>query len=91
MNTLQQLHDSRINWDICSVWAHDEGFSWFLGDDLNGFSDSGDAKTLEEAIAALAEAAREHFPDSVFAKETPGSTTCSTCIDGDCGDILCSR
>lgn len=67
MNTLQRLYDSEINWEISTFW--DGGFIWRLGDEHNGWKASGNTNTLEEAISALAEAARKHFPDSAFAKE----------------------
>lgn len=84
MNTLQKLYDSEINWEISTPL--DGGIDWQLNDEENDRKAGGWSQTLDGAIRALAQAAREHFPDSVFAKEAPGSTTCSTCLDGGCGE-----
>ena len=65
MNILQELYNSEINWKISTFW--DGGFDWWLGDEMNGFKAEGGADTLEEAVAALEQAALEHFPNSVFA------------------------
>ena len=68
-NVLQALYGSEINFSLSTFW--DAGFDWKLGDDMNGFVAEGAAKTLAEAISALANAACRHFPDSVFAKANP--------------------
>ena len=66
MNTLQQLYESEINFELRSHWA--TGFEWKLGDHLNGYRAHGHADTVEGAAQALAEAACEHFPNSSFAQ-----------------------
>ncbi|KKM20979.1 hypothetical protein LCGC14_1640020 [marine sediment metagenome] len=68
MDTLQKLYDSEINFEISTFW--DAGFEWQLGDEMNGWKAEGTADSLEEAAKDLAIAARKHFPDSTFAKET---------------------
>jgi hypothetical protein len=65
MSTLQQLYDSGINFQISCFW--DAGFEWKLGDEMNGFRAQGNADTYEQAVEALAGAAREHHPESLFA------------------------
>lgn len=67
MNILQQLYDSEINFELRSEGA--AGFvEWKLGDPLNGYVATGNAKSVEAAAKALAKAACEHFPDSTFAQ-----------------------
>lgn len=65
-SVLQQLYDSEINWRIATFW--DAGFEWELGDEANGFKESGTGNTFSEAEQALGEAAARHYPDSVFAR-----------------------
>jgi hypothetical protein len=66
LNTLQQLYDSEINFELRSHWS--TGFEWKLGDHLNGYPARGHADSVEGAVDALAKAACEHFPTSTFAK-----------------------
>ena len=64
MNTLQQIYDSEINFELRSHWG--TGFEWKLGDHLNGYHASGHADSVKGAAEALAKAACEHFPTSTF-------------------------
>lgn len=66
MDELQALYDSEINFSISTFW--DCGFTWKLGDEMNGFDADGEARTLKEAVEQLVAAARLKYPDSVFAK-----------------------
>jgi hypothetical protein len=61
----QDLYDSEINFQISCFW--NAGFEWKLGDEMNGFRARGRADTYEQAVEALASAAREHYPESLFA------------------------
>lgn len=63
---LQRIYDSEINLTLSTLW--DAGFRWRLGDELNGFKAEGQERTLLDAVKRLASAAREHYPDSTFAK-----------------------
>lgn len=65
-STLQELYDSEINWSISTFW--DDGFDWKLGDDLNGWKAEGTGCAFEDAVIAIAEAAVQHYPNSVFAR-----------------------
>jgi hypothetical protein len=47
----------------------DGGFTWKLGDDANGYVAVGDARTVEDALTQLTDAALKHFPESDFAKK----------------------
>jgi hypothetical protein len=55
MDELQALYDSEINFTISTFW--DVGFTWKLGDDMNGFVADGEAKTMQQAGAELVSAA----------------------------------
>lgn len=66
VNELQALYDSEINFVISTLW--DGGFDWKLGDDLNGFKESGCGDTVLEAIEDLMAAARKHYPNSQYAQ-----------------------
>jgi len=66
MNTLQQIYDSEINFELRSHWS--TGFEWKLGDHLNGYLAKGHADSVKGAADALAQAACEHFPASKFAQ-----------------------
>lgn len=66
MNTMQALYDSEINCDLSTFW--DDGFTWTLGDKLNGWAAQGTAPSWEEAEKELSEAACRHYPESDFAK-----------------------
>jgi hypothetical protein len=63
---LQRLCDSEVNFTISTLW--DCGFSWQLGDELNGYVADGCAASFDEAVAEIAQAALEHFPNSQFAR-----------------------
>ena len=58
---LEWLYENEINCEISSFW--DAGWSFSLGDKVNGFIYSdGDFRDLGEAAAALAKAAFEAYP-----------------------------
>lgn len=63
----QRLYDSEINFMISTFW--DGGFDWCLGHELGGYQAEGTADTYDEAVAALAKAARTRYRDSAFARE----------------------
>lgn len=67
MNKLQRLYDSEINFVIDCFY--DVGFTWALGDKLNGFKDRDTVDSFEEAVDALWAAAREAYPDAECFKE----------------------
>ncbi|HEY6183116.1 MAG TPA: hypothetical protein VIW67_12780 [Terriglobales bacterium] len=69
-NTLQQLYDSEINWQISSFY--DQGFRWRLGDEGNGFTAAGTARTLKVAVLELIQAAVNEYPNSEFAATYQG-------------------
>lgn len=60
----QQLYASEINGEI--RWFFDLGFTWKLGDEVNGYLAEGSARTWTEAVADLAQAALVHYPGSGF-------------------------
>ena len=62
------MYDSEINFSLTTFW--DAGFAWKLGDEMNGFKDEGEGKTIDAAASMLALAAIKHFPESAFAKGT---------------------
>lgn len=64
MDPLQALYDSEINFQISSFY--DEGFSWKLGDEMNGFKAQGKARTMKIAVLDLVQAAMRLYPDSEF-------------------------
>lgn len=66
MNVMQQLHASEINSKIESFW--DGCWTWSLGDEMNGFTESRTALSFEQAEQELATAAARKYPDSAFAK-----------------------
>ncbi len=65
MDALQALYGSEINFMISTFW--EAGFTWKLGDDMNGFIAEGQAETMQKAVAELVAAALHEFPNSVFA------------------------
>lgn len=60
------LLDRNVNAGIRTFWDGLQ-WTWHLGD-YKGLRAFGDASNYEEAVAQLAAAAREHYPDSDFAK-----------------------
>lgn len=72
METLQALYDSEINFAISTFWHG--GCDWKLGDEMNGFKDDGNAKTLAEAVSQLVASALKHYPDSKFALDRASAT-----------------
>lgn len=70
---LQQLYDSEINFTITISTLWDCGFSWKLGDELNGYVAEGRADTFDAVVAEIARAAIRHFPDSAFARSAAPS------------------
>lgn len=61
---LQEMYDSEINFRLECFW--DGGFSWYLGDEMNGFKEEGHTLTLAEAVAELSLAARRYYPKSLY-------------------------
>ena len=68
MTIIQKLHDSEINASVASFY--DSAWTWKLGDDMNGFREEGTAESFEACEAALSDAAKRHYPDSAFAKQS---------------------
>jgi hypothetical protein len=66
MDALQKLYESEIKFSITTFW--DDAFQWGLGDGMNGFCATGTSRTFSDAVAALSQAAKEHFPGSAFAQ-----------------------
>jgi hypothetical protein len=62
---LQRLYDAEINFTVSTLW--DCGFSWKLGDELNGYVAEGRAASFAEAVAEIERASLGHIPDSQFA------------------------
>ena len=65
------LYDSEINFELSTFW--DGGFDWKLGDPMNGYSATGNARTLAEAIEEMKQAALHHYPESEFAAKIRAS------------------
>lgn len=65
MDQLQALYESEINWQIVSFY--DEGFTWKLGDEKNGWKAMETAKTMRIAIFDMTQAAVQMYPSSEFA------------------------
>lgn len=68
---LERIYESEINFELTTFWSG--GFTWKLGDSINGYHADGNADTLSDAVLQLAAAAGRHFPDSVFAREFGGT------------------
>jgi len=66
MNILQQIYDSEINFEITTFW--DGGFTARLGDNMNGFKAENTLDTFQDAVKFLAISAKNHYPESAFAK-----------------------
>ncbi len=64
-DVLQKLYDSEINVYLATFW--DAGWEWRLGDHMNGFQAEGNCRRLDDAVRELADAARKHYPRSLFA------------------------
>lgn len=58
---------SEINGSIS--WFYDAGFTWTLGDEMNGVKEDGQEDTYVGALQALGASAVRHYPESRFAKE----------------------
>ena len=65
-DVMEALYASEINCSISSFW--DGGYEVKLGDELNGFKVCESVDTLEDAAIWLGVVARQHYPDSVYAK-----------------------
>jgi len=65
MNILQMLYDSEIKFEISCFW--DAGFNWKLGDSANGYVAEGNARSIEDAMTQLADAALKKIAESEFA------------------------
>jgi uncharacterized membrane protein len=63
---LQRLYESEINFAVRTFWKC--GFQWELVDRANRILAAGCAKTFTEAVADIARAAVNLFPDSNFAR-----------------------
>jgi hypothetical protein len=64
---LQALYASELNCQISTFW--DGGYAVKLGDAVNGFVDESDGeRTPQEVARTLDRMAREHYPDSDYAK-----------------------
>jgi hypothetical protein len=61
---IERLHASEISGTLS--WPPDGEWQWHLGHELSGVD--GAAATLEDAVLAMAEAARAEYPGSVFAR-----------------------
>jgi hypothetical protein len=70
LQTLADLYASEINVKISTFW--DAGYDWALGDELNGFWATGNARTFSGAVEHLADAAMTHYPESACAKARIG-------------------
>ena len=62
---LQILYHSKIPWHVSALW--NGSVDWELGIHASPLYVSGHADTLDEAVQQLAEAARERYPESLFA------------------------
>jgi hypothetical protein len=60
MEPLQALYDSEINFSISAFY--DQGFSWKLGDEVNGYKAQGIASTWKIALLDLINAALRAYP-----------------------------
>jgi len=67
MSIMQKLYDSEINVFVSSFW--DGGFEVKLGDEMNGFVAEAQVETWDAVEEWLDQAARQHYPKSVYASE----------------------
>lgn len=67
MSIMQRLYNSEINCTIATFW--DGGFSWSLGDCMNGIKAEGTSDSFDDAERNLALAAVAYYPESAFAKD----------------------
>ena len=59
---LESLRKSEINFVISTFW--DAGWSFRLGDSMNGYLSGIDAQSFEEGVEWLWQSAEKHFPDA---------------------------
>ena len=64
-DVLARLYESEINFSLSAFW--DCGITVKLGDRMNGFSAETEVRTPREAAEFLDRAAREQYPESVYA------------------------
>ena len=64
---LQDLYNSEINFRIETF--RNDGFIVYIGDELNGYRDSANYRTINECIKWLIKRALELYPDSKFARK----------------------
>jgi len=63
---MDSLYHSEINAEIASFFAC--GFRWRIGDELNGWKATGEARSYGAAMIEMARAAADLYPKSQFAK-----------------------
>jgi hypothetical protein len=64
-DVLARLYESEINFSVSAFW--DCGITVKLGDHINGFSAETEVRTPSEAAEFLDRAAREQYPESLYA------------------------
>lgn len=62
VDTLQILAECEINFLIS--YFYDQGYTFKLGDELNGFLDDGLFEDFEEGAKWLWNSAQKHFPEA---------------------------
>lgn len=73
LNEVQAMYQSEIHFGLIGFW--DGGIEWYLGSgypgDYHDYTVAGETRgneeTVEEALVALTNAARRHYPESTFA------------------------
>ena len=76
---LQKIYDSEINVSISSLW--DAGFDVKLGDEMNGFPEETQVRTVADILPWLQQAIAKHFPESQYHIERMGGTFTPKFVD----------
>jgi len=69
---LQKIYDSEINLSLSWLW--DGGFDLKLGDEMNGFVEEGQVRTVADILPWFQNAIAKHIPQSQYHVERMGGT-----------------
>ena len=71
LDMLQEVYDSEINFAFSCFW--DGGWEVRLGDDMNGWKEMWEDRSLARALWLLPNTVCKHYPESDFAKRRIGA------------------
>ena len=69
---LQKIYDSEINIFLSNMW--EAGFEVKLGDEINGFDEEGQVRSVAEILPWLQAAIARHYPNRKYHVERMGGT-----------------